>query len=221
MLHDPAAPILQVAVPSPLHGSLDYLPPPHCKNESLHPGIRVLVPFGKRKAVGVLIQATGQSRIAAQRLRPVFSLLDQEPLLSKDLLELNAWASRYYHHPLGEVFATSLPTALRNGLPAEITGLRIWKITAAGMAVSPADLKRAPRQAALLHRLQLAPTSLVPITVEPLRSGRSENRHFHISKAVNSTSTSRFSKGYLVEFAKPIFKTTISLLSTARYFSQY
>ena len=90
----------------------------------------------------------------------MFSLLDQEPLLSKDLLELNAWASRYYHHPLGEVFATSLPTALRNGLPAEITGLRIWKITAAGMAVSPADLKRAPRQAALLHRLQLAPTGL-------------------------------------------------------------
>jgi primosomal protein N' (replication factor Y) len=152
--------ILQIAIPSPLHGSLDYLAPPHCSSAALQPGIRVQVPFGKRKAIGVLIQATGQSRIAAQRLRPAFSLLDQEPLLNKDLLELTTWASRYYHHPLGEVIATSLPTALRNGLPAEITGMRIWKITVAGMAVSPAELKRAPRQAALLHRLQLAPQGL-------------------------------------------------------------
>jgi primosomal protein N' (replication factor Y) len=152
--------ILQIAIPSPLHGSLDYLAPPHCSSAALQPGIRVQVPFGKRKAIGVLIQATGQSRIAAQRLRPAFSLLDQEPLLNKDLLELTTWASRYYHHPLGEVIATALPTALRNGLPAEMTGMRIWKITATGTAVSPAELKRAPRQAALLHRLQLAPQGL-------------------------------------------------------------
>ncbi len=157
MVHPP---ILQIAVPSPLHGSLDYLAPPHCPGAALQPGIRVQVPFGKRKAIGVLIQTSGQSRIASQRLRPVFSLLDQEPLLTKDLLELNAWASRYYHHPLGEVIATSLPTALRNGLPAEITGTRVWKATAAGMAVSPVDLKRAPRQAMLLHRLQLASQGL-------------------------------------------------------------
>jgi primosomal protein N' (replication factor Y) len=154
------APILQIAVPSPLHGSLDYLAPPHWNSAALQPGIRVQVPLGKRKAVGILIQATAHSRVESQRLRPALSLLDQEPLITHDLIELSTWASRYYHYPLGEVIASSLPAALRNGLPAEIPGARIWQVTAAGKSISAAVLKRAPRQAALLHRLQLAPRGL-------------------------------------------------------------
>lgn len=156
----PQTPILQVAIPSPLHGSLDYLAPAHCPREALQPGIRVQVPFGKRKAVGVLIQVATHSRIAAQRLRPALSLLDREPLLANDLLELSAWASRYYHHPLGEVIAALLPAALRSGQPARLPSLRVWQVTAAGRDILPAELKRAPRQAALLHRLQRAPQGL-------------------------------------------------------------
>jgi primosomal protein N' (replication factor Y) len=150
------SPILQVAVPSPLHGSLDYLPPPHCAHQILRPGMRVQVPFGKRKAVGVLVQIAAQSRIAAQRLRPALSLLDQEPLLDKGLLELSAWASRYYHHPLGEVMSALMPMALRNGHAAQFPTAQRWRLTEAGTAVLPADLKRAPRQAALLNRLRQA-----------------------------------------------------------------
>lgn len=160
MDHDPVDTILQVAVPSPLHGSLDYLPPPNCPADALRPGIRVQVPFGKRKTIGVLIQATGQSRIAQRRLRPALSLLDQEPLLAKDLLELSAWACHYYHHPLGEVIATLLPAALRQGQAAQLAGIRAWRVTAAGKNISPAELKRAPRQAALLSRLQQSPGGL-------------------------------------------------------------
>jgi primosomal protein N' (replication factor Y) len=160
MHSEPHPLIIQVAVPSPLHGSLDYLPPPHCSPQSLLPGMRVQVPFGRRKTVGVLIQTASHSRIASQRLRPALSLLDQEPLLSKDLLELSAWISRYYHHPLGEVMATLLPAALRGGQTARLSTLRAWRVTAAGNAVSPADLKRAPRQAALLNRLQHSPGGL-------------------------------------------------------------
>lgn len=148
------SPILQVAVPSPLHGSLDYLPPPHCAHQMLRPGMRVQVPFGKRKAVGVLVQLAAQSRIAAQRLRPALSLLDQEPLLDQGLLELSAWASRYYHHPLGEVMSTLMPVALRNGHAARLRTTQRWRLTEAGKAVSPTELRRAPRQAALLNRLQ-------------------------------------------------------------------
>lgn len=146
--------ILQVAVPSPLHGSLDYLPPPQCSPQSLHPGMRLQVPFGKKKTVGVLINIADHSRIASQRLRPAMSLLDQEPLLSKDLLELSSWTSHYYHHPLGEVISAFLPTALRSGQAARLPTLRTWKLTIAGKTVLPDDLRRAPRQAALLKRLQ-------------------------------------------------------------------
>jgi primosomal protein N' (replication factor Y) len=160
MILEPDALILQVAVPSPLHGSLDYLPPPHCHGHPLLPGMRVQVPLGKRKTVGVLVQVAAQSRIASQRLRPALSLLDQEPLLGKDLLELSNWASRYYHHPLGEVLSTLLPAALRSGQAAQLPTLRTWRVTAAGQDVPPAELKRAPRQAAILRRLQQSPDGL-------------------------------------------------------------
>jgi len=160
MNSEPEALILQVAVPGPLHGCLDYLAPPHCSAQSLSPGMRVQVPFGKRKTVGVLIQTATHSRIAAQRLRPALSLLDPEPLLSPDLIELSAWASRYYHHPLGEVMAALLPTALRSGQAAQLPTLRIWRITSAGKSVSADDVKRAPRQAVLLDRLQRTPDGL-------------------------------------------------------------
>jgi primosomal protein N' (replication factor Y) (superfamily II helicase) len=160
MNSEPDVPILQVAIPSPLHGSLDYLPPPHCSRQALRPGMRVQVPFGKRKTVGVLVQIAAQSRIASQRLRPALSLLDQEPLLGSDLLELSAWASRYYHHPLGEVMSALLPAALRSGQTARPPALRMWRVTAAGKTVSPTDLRRAPRQAALLNRLQQSPDGI-------------------------------------------------------------
>jgi primosomal protein N' (replication factor Y) len=154
------SPILQVAVPSPLHGSLDYLPPPDCRREALRPGIRVQVPLGKRKAVGVLIHAASDSRIDARRLRPALSLLDREPLLDTDLLALSLWASRYYHYPLGEVIAALLPVALRGDRTAEIDGERVWHLTPAGHGADPAVLLRAPRQAALIQRLRAASQGL-------------------------------------------------------------
>ena len=153
-------PILQIAVPGPLDGSLDYLPPPDCYLADLQPGIRVQVPLGRRKAVGVLMGAASDSRIEPGRLRPALSLLDREPLLGDDLLALSQWASRYYHHPLGEVIATLLPVALRAGGQAQAPGERLWQITAAGSAADPAKLARAPRQAELLQRLQMSPEGL-------------------------------------------------------------
>ena len=50
-----------------------------------------------------------------------------------------------------------LPTALRSGQAAQLPTLRVWRITSAGMSVSSDDIKRAPRQAALLDRLQRTP----------------------------------------------------------------
>ena len=182
MNSEPEALILQVAVPGPLHGCLDYLAPPHCSAQILSPGMRVHVPFGKRKAVGVLIQTATHSRISSQRLRPALSLLDHEPLLSPDLLELSAWASRYYHHPLGEVMSALLPTALRSGQAATLPTLRVWRITSAGKAVSSGDVKRAPRQAALLDRLQRTPDGLAGSEISKFETSWHSAMHALVAK---------------------------------------
>ncbi len=49
-------PILGVAIDAPLRRLFDYRAPPSVEPEKLQPGQRVWVPFGRRKAVGVIVE---------------------------------------------------------------------------------------------------------------------------------------------------------------------
>lgn len=152
--------ILQVALPTPLRGSFDYLPPRQPGPGVPRPGVRVRVPFGRREMVGMVVGLGSAARVAVERLKPVSRVLDTEPLLDPTMLALLGWASAYYHHPLGEVIETALPKRLRAGHSQQLTGRRVWKPTAQGRAIAPQDLARAPRQAALLAQLNQAPLGL-------------------------------------------------------------
>jgi len=142
--------VLHIAIPSPLRRRFDYLAPA----QPVAPGSRVRVSFGRRPVVGIVLGGSGSSEVAPEKLRAVEAVLDAEPLLPPELLELLNWASAYYQHPIGEVYATALPVALRQGQPAQPRGLRRYRLTEAGRAADPGQLKRAPRQAALLAHLQ-------------------------------------------------------------------
>ncbi len=153
----PAAPILRVAVPSPLRRSFDYLPPPGCPGGKLLPGVRLRVPFGKRSPVGILLEICDNARVPGERLKPALELLDEAPLLPPDLLELLSWASAYYHEPPGEVLSAALPGLLRKGRAATVTSGQHWRISPAGLRADPAALSRAPRQAEMLRYLAAHP----------------------------------------------------------------
>ncbi|WJW75668.1 primosomal protein N' [Thiohalobacter sp. IOR34] len=161
-------PILQIAVPAPLFGCLDYLPPAGCDPTRLRPGQRLRVPFGRQKKVGILLGLAEHSELPRERLRPALALLDEAPLLPDDILALVRWAADYYHHPLGEAFNAALPALLRQGTPAEPRLAARWELTAEGAAVDLASLRRAPRQAALLARLAAHPGGM---TRESLQDG--------------------------------------------------
>jgi primosomal protein N' (replication factor Y) len=77
--------LLSIAVPSPLHRSFDYLPPPATDSAALMPGIRVRVPFGTRTTIGILLEVTPESRIDRTRLKQAHALLDRAPVLTADL----------------------------------------------------------------------------------------------------------------------------------------
>jgi primosomal protein N' (replication factor Y) len=127
--------ILEVAVPAPLMGVFDYLAPEDCPVE-LRPGLRVRVPFGRGTRVGLLLGFKDASDLPPEKLRRAEAILDAEPVLPEDVQELLVWASAYYQHPPGEVFATAVPKALRAGRdPAR---RRKRKLEAAGDAL-PAD----------------------------------------------------------------------------------
>jgi len=152
---------LQIAIPKPLYNHFDYLPPPKTDISQLHPGIRLRVPFGPRSEVGVLLAIANSTTVSVDKLKPALKILDSTPVLSEDSLNLLQWASRYYHHPIGEVVSTALPSALNKGHPASIQALPGWKLTHEGWALQLDKLpKNAHRQLAVLSLLQQYPEGL-------------------------------------------------------------
>ncbi len=144
--------IFRVALDTPVRRLFDYLPPPAAAPPAV--GARVRVPLGRRRAVGIVLEASDASQIPAARLKAILEVLDPVPVLDATLRELLAWAAQYYHHPLGEVCASALPRALRLGAPAAPAEER-WTITDAGLAaVTAGEPRRAPRQRELLDLLQ-------------------------------------------------------------------
>src|SRR5580698_11901 len=145
----PHARFLRVAVPSPLHGDFDYLPPPGVDVSALAPGVRLKLPFGRREVVGVLLETSAEPQVAEMKLKAAKRLLDETPVIPADMLALARWAADYYRHPIGEVVQTLLPVLLRQGRPATATGVSVWRLTAAGLAADVTALTRAPSQQAL------------------------------------------------------------------------
>ena len=124
------APILAVAIDAPLRRLFDYRAPTHCDPNGLRPGQRVWVPFGRRKAVGVIVELRERSDIPAARLKSALAVIDEEPVLDAVLLDLLRWSADYYRHPPGEVIAAALPVALRGGTDAVATAER-WTLSTA------------------------------------------------------------------------------------------
>ena len=164
-----STPILRIAVPSPVYRSFDYLPPPATDCESLQPGMRVRVPFGRRTIIGLLLEVATQTAIEPRKLKRAQEVVDTEAVLDGDILAMVQWASDYYHHPIGEALAAALPALLRRG--ASPSAATAWRLTAAGRGIDPAELSHAPRQAAVLAALHASPAGVarealdVPATV--------------------------------------------------------
>ncbi len=150
-----AANILRIVVSAPVYRCFDYLPPPRVDMESLRPGTRIRVPFGRASKIGILVELRNDTRIPSESLRTAQEVLDVEPLLDPGSLRLADWAQRYYHHPPGEVFTALLPVLLRRGRSAKSSMGRVWRVNDAGRAAlaTAGELTRAPRQRALLEYL--------------------------------------------------------------------
>jgi len=118
------------------------------------------VPFGKTKKIAYLVECVQHSDIDIGKLKRVERILDEKPLLSTKDLVLLHWASRYYHHPLGEVFSAAFPVALRQGKSALIQTEKRYALTESGKAIDSELLKRTPKQKSVLEKFQAHSNSL-------------------------------------------------------------
>ena len=155
--------ILQIAIPKPLSNYFDYLPPPNTVPEQLQAGIRISVPFGPHKYIGILLAIANTTTVPKNKLRAAYKLIDTIPVLSEDNLKLLQWASHYYHHPIGEVISTALPKLLNQGKPAHVETPHNthWITTPAGQLIQTDTLpKKNQRLAFILSLLQKTPDGL-------------------------------------------------------------
>jgi primosomal protein N' (replication factor Y) len=138
--------VLRVALPLPLPTLFDYLPPATAMPS---PGSRVLVPFGRDKLVGVVVESGVESTLDGPRLKPLLRALDDGPLLDAELLQTLAWATDYWLGAPGEVHTNALPLALREAKPLPAIGEEYWAITVAGREAHAAGSRRGGSRALL------------------------------------------------------------------------
>ncbi len=148
--------ILRIALDTPLRRLFDYLPP---RDAGRAPdlGVRVRVPFGRQRLIGVVHSHASSSDVPKEKLKAVTEVLDDEPVIDARVRELLEFAAQYYHHSIGEVFAASLPKFARNGAPSRALTER-WFASDAGLAaLGDGTLARARRQSEILEALRDTP----------------------------------------------------------------
>jgi len=106
--------VLRVALEVPVAKLFDYL----CDDAMVaEVGDRVVVPFGARERVGVVVEVGASSAVANARLKPATRVLNDAPRLPAEWLDQMRFLSSYYQRPLGETVAGALPPRLRSLKP--------------------------------------------------------------------------------------------------------
>jgi primosomal protein N' (replication factor Y) (superfamily II helicase) len=116
-MHKEAGKFARIVIPTPLKEPLIYKVPDPLW-EQIGAGMRVLIPLGKRKVTGVVLELLQETVVP--RTRAILAPLDDRPILDTALLQLSQWVAQYYLATLGEVFTTLLPPGLRSEIQRTI-----------------------------------------------------------------------------------------------------
>ncbi|MFC1523686.1 primosomal protein N' [Thermodesulfobacteriota bacterium] len=145
---------LEVAVAAPLFHTLTYSYQMESSSR-LAPGMRVLVPLGRRRVTGYVLGFTARSD-GGYHMRAIADILDQEPIFPESMVQLYRWAAHYYHYPIGEVIKATLPAGLTT------RSVRTLHVTEQGekdltTTLSTGEITEFPRLTKLLCDKELTP----------------------------------------------------------------
>ena len=99
---------VDVAVPVGVRRTFTYSVPPVFRDR-IAPGMRVLVPFGRKTITGYVVRMPERPQIDDLKLRSIHDLLDPEPAITPLLVETALWVAEYYFAPPGDVFRSLFP----------------------------------------------------------------------------------------------------------------
>ncbi len=114
-LDNPEPKYAEAALPLPLRRTFTYRLPTGV-SDAVQIGSRILVPFGKRSLTGYVVELhtdlPDDIEIETEKIKDVIELLDEEPLLTDEILQLTQWTADYYFASWGEVLKASLPAGI-------------------------------------------------------------------------------------------------------------
>lgn len=130
--------ILKIALDVPLDRLFDYLSGQH----DVQVGQRVLVPFGSRNQIGIVMSIADSSDIAIEKLKSILQAFNEETPLDAEMLSLIKFSADYYQYPFGQALLSSLPARLRQIAPAVSRKQYLYQLTDAGREADVEDIPK-------------------------------------------------------------------------------
>jgi primosomal protein N' (replication factor Y) len=144
---------VRVAVPVPSLDLLTYAVPAGLGTPPV--GARVVVPLGTRSVTGIVVEVSHASDAPdGKEVKPLRSVLDTDPFIPSEVVELARWTAEYYAAGAGESITAVLPPKTRGERADAHKTARVVALTAAGTDPAAAVT---PRQREALDILAGAP----------------------------------------------------------------
>ena len=148
-----ATPIFaRVALDIPIAPWFDYLVPDELVDR-LQARDWVLVPWGRGRRVGLVLEVGNQPELSPDKICPIASLIEAAPRPDAGWLELVEFAARYYHRHRGEIALPALPRLLRTPPTARARGCAFERARKRAAAASALPAPRASSASAELVEL--------------------------------------------------------------------
>ena len=114
--------LVKVVFDIPINDSFDYI----SDDKKVKIGSRVKVSFGNTTRIGVIIDiVSADSKSKTYKIKKIDELIDEVPVLTKELFKTCKWASSYYHHPIGQVIFSAMTPLHRKQRKEPISKLEI------------------------------------------------------------------------------------------------
>ncbi|MBD3672969.1 MAG: primosomal protein N' [Planctomycetaceae bacterium] len=141
----------EVALNVPVDQLFSYLVPDPLRDK-LHPGQRVKVPFGRgsRTMTGFCVRVGPVGKVT-RKLKEVAEVIDREPLIDQQMLDLTEWIGKRYLCGWGQVLESVIPAGVK-----KLAGTREVKLYQVAEGVDENDSRLTKKQAGVVTALLYA-----------------------------------------------------------------
>jgi primosomal protein N' (replication factor Y) len=126
----------------------------------------VVVPFGARKMIGVVVGVSDTTSIESKKLKSIIRL-DPEVIFDEQSFKLFQFCSHYYHYPLGQTILSAVPARLKKLNTKVMAKKYLYRLTPKAIELGVDQLP--PRQT-ILKRIVMALMDAKELDEASLRS---------------------------------------------------